>query len=82
MDSINCNSHCDNNTKSTIENEPTEERVDNDVENVVPIEDHGDNIINMEINPEIENNELIDGVAWISGMPAQILNPVMLFKLL
>ena len=46
------------------------------------MEDHADNIMNMEINPEIKNNELIDGVAWISGMPAQILNPVMLFKLL
>ena len=67
-DSINSNSCSDNNTKSTIENERTEERVDNDVENVVPVEDHGDNIMDMEINPEIENNELIDRVALISGM--------------
>ena len=69
LDSINSYSPSDNNTESTKENEPTEEREDNDVENVVPVEDHGDNVTDMEINPEIENNELIYGVAWISGMP-------------
>ena len=35
----------------------------------MPVEDHGDNVMDMEINPEIENNELIDRVAWINGIP-------------
>ena len=52
LDSINSNSPSDNNTESTIENEPTEDREDNDVENVVPVEDHGDNVTDMEINPQ------------------------------
>ena len=68
-DSINSNSSSDNNSESTIKNEMTEERVDIDVENVVPLEDHGNNVMYMEINLVIKNNELIDGVAWISGMP-------------
>ena len=35
---------------------------------MVPVEDHGDNVMDMEINPEIENNELIDGVAWCASV--------------
>ena len=35
---------------------------------MVPVEDRGDDVMDMESNSEIWNNELIDGVAWISGM--------------
>ena len=55
-DSINSNSPSDNDTESIIGNEPTEERVDNDVENVVPVEDHGNDVMDMKINSEILNN--------------------------
>ena len=51
----------DDNFESILQNEPTEERVNNDVENV---EHQGNtNVSDMEID-----NELVEGIAWIGGV--------------